>query len=509
MTEPRHLHPVTQPDTHDDPDPTERSPRDHTERALLGALLNNPVARDQATQIIQGTDLSQHRYELIYDSIVDLYAAGHPVDPLTVADHLGPNLPRIGGLPELLTLAAAGYAVIDPTYYANIIARQAARDRLDKAAIAIHQLATKTSDDTNPADLHAAALTHLEQAATRIPGIDPTDTPHPWKPEDLTPILDGTHTTPTATTMTRRDGKHLLYPYAVHSISGEPGSCKTWAALVATAQALEDGQPALFIDFEDRATSVVNRLRALGVTPTHIAAGLRYIRPETALDPTGWTHLAQAAQDCPVAVIDGITEAMTLHGLSLMDNEDVARWLALLPTRIANLGPAVVQIDHVVKNADNRGRYAIGGQHKLAGITGVAYKILTIKPAGKGVKGHAKLVIDKDKHGDVGPTGITAADLYLDATTNDGTIYAWLDTPGSETTEDGHFRPTTLMTRVSTFVETHPGSTLRAIRTGVRGKAESIADAVAALLTEGYLRGEDRPQGGQFYWLVEPFKDPR
>jgi hypothetical protein len=54
---------------------------------------------------------------------------------------------------------------------------------------------------------------------------------------------------------------------------------------------------------------------------------------------------------------------MTTEGLALGDNTDVAAWMRPLPKRFAAAGAAVVVIDHVVKNRDDQGRYAIGGQH--------------------------------------------------------------------------------------------------------------------------------------------------
>ena len=228
----------------------------------------------------------------------------------------------------------------------------------------------------------------------------------------------------------------------------------------------------------------------------------------TPLDAPGWAALAQAATGTTLAVIDGITEAMTMHGLSLMDNEDVAKWLELIPRRLADLGPAVVQIDHVVKNADNRGRYAIGGQHKLAGITGVAYKMLTIRSFGKGERGQAKLVIDKDKHGDVGPNGMTVAEIHLDATDPSGKLFGWVDSPESAHDEEGNFRPTTLMERVSNFLLVNAGpQSLSAIKAGVKGNDHSIADAVFTLVREGYVATESGPRNATMHRLINPFKD--
>ena len=47
---------------------------------------------------------------------------------------------------------------------------------------------------------------------------------------------------------------------------------------------------------------------------------------------------------------------------------------------IAAAGAAVVLIDHVAKDKEKRGRYAIGAQHKLAGVA-VAYGIEVLRAA--------------------------------------------------------------------------------------------------------------------------------
>jgi DnaB-like helicase N terminal domain/AAA domain len=501
-----HLHPVP---NHPEDQETRTPPNNpDAERAVLGGMLMSKTAIDDCTLILAGKDFYSPAHELIFDTIAGLYARLQPVDVITVADTLTKtkDLGRIGGAAYLHELVEAAPITTGASYHAQIVGQQATRRRLVEAGIRIQTLGY--APDTDDTELLQTASSALAGVPSTIPGIDNPATTNTWAPVDLTDILAGDDTEgPVATTLTRRDGKALLYPAAVHSISGEPGSGKTWAALVAIAQELENNNDALFIDFEDRPQTIVNRLRALGTTDQAIAAHLAYIRPEVALNPTSRALLEQAATSCTIAVIDGITEAMTMHGLSLMDNEDVARWLALVPRALADLGPAVLQIDHVVKNADARGRYAIGGQHKLAGITGVAYKMLTIRSFGRGVKGHAKLVIDKDKHGDVGPNGVTAADLHLDATNPDGSLYAWLDTPGDDHTETGEWRPTGYMHKVSLFLQLAPGANTNEIVMGVRGKKAHIVSAIQALITEGNVRVEPGPRNASHHYVETPFDE--
>ncbi|WP_068325018.1 DnaB-like helicase N-terminal domain-containing protein [Janibacter terrae] len=507
----RHLTPV--PDNGTTRDLTPPNNQD-AERAVLGALLTgNHTALTDVTTTIAAHDHYRPSHELIHDAIEHLWSRGEPVDTITIGDHLQrtQQLDRAGGrayLAELLTNAPVPETA---GYHARIVAEHATRRRVLKLADRLRATAL-TPGDLDLDDLTTRTTTELAHLPPRIPGVD-ADTPDdPWAPIDLADLIaHGDMAGPTATLVTRRDGKNLLYPGAIHSISGEPGSGKSWFALVAVAQEITNGHDVLYVDFEDRPQTLIARLRSLKCPDHLITRHVRYIRPHVALDPAAATRLDAHASGTTLAVVDGITEAMTLHGLSLMDNEDVARWLALIPHRLAAHGPAVLQIDHVVKNSDSRGRYAIGGQHKLAGITGAAYKLLTVKSFGKQAHGHAKLVIDKDRHGDIGPNGTTVAELHMDATDlrENAPIRAWLDHPTQSVDDDGHFRPTTLMVRVSDFLAKSNGVSGNAIRTGVRGKKDSIDDAIAALVAEGHIRLEDAPRGGSFHYLVTPFTDDR
>ena len=62
---------------------------------------------------------------------------------------------------------------------------------------------------------------------------------------------------------------------------------------------------------------------------------------------------------------------MTFEALNIDSTGDVARFHADMPRRWEKTGAAIVLIDHVVKAKDQRGSYAIGSQHKRAGVNGV------------------------------------------------------------------------------------------------------------------------------------------
>ena len=58
------------------------------EESLLGAMLLKQTAIADAVQIVQSGDFYKPAHGLIFEAISTLYAAGTPVDPVTVAEEL-------------------------------------------------------------------------------------------------------------------------------------------------------------------------------------------------------------------------------------------------------------------------------------------------------------------------------------------------------------------------------------------------------------------------------------
>lgn len=504
----RHLHPVTEappPDDDHTPDPTRAA-----ERAVLGAAFTHPSALPALTTTLTGPDFAHPAHEAIWVAIEALYARGRPTDVIAVTEHLTATsqLRRAGGAAHLHSLALAAPPVPENgAYYADIVADHAARRRLAQAAAAIQQLAATPADLSTPDDLKAEALAIVDGVRTRPPGVEDDDT-HPWAPQDLATAWDDPTPLEQPTVLARRDDINLLYPAAVHSISGEPESGKTWVALIATTQQLAAGHHVTYIDFEDRAARVTARLKALGADRDAVVERLHYIRPTIALDAAGARHIDAAAQASTLVVIDGVTEAMTMHGLSLLDNEDAAKYLHLLPRRLADLGPAVLQVDHVVKDAEKQGRWAIGAGHKLAGLDGAAYGCKVVDAFGRGRRGRAVITVAKDRPGSVREhaSGNSIAELVLDGTAEDGTLYAWLDTPVTSTGPDGSFRPTVLMEKISRHIGAHPGINKREVERAITGKGVHIRKALDLLISEGWVREDRGAHNTSWLHEVTPFR---
>lgn len=503
----RHLHPVEPPF---DPDYDRGRPAhyDHTaEQAVLATLLTDPDTASKLTAELDPTDFYRPEHEVIWHTWHDLAATdGVPPDAIVLNAALvqARNANAVRALTDI-TLAAADTLHVDQ--YVTIVRNYARIRAAQTAYTALGQTLAKATPDNLDHAFHTAVDT-LEQAALRF---GPKQAGHTaWAPLDLEVVLNGEEYDPPPALLARSDGNHMLYTGAVHTFSGEPGSGKTWVTLVAAVQELEAGHTVTMIDFEDRASRVVARLLALGATPPQIRENFRYLRPRAALDDTSRTDLDHATRGSTLVILDGVTEAMTLHGLDLNANADVATFYDLLPRHIADhSGAAIALIDHVVKDGEKQGRWALGGQHKLAGIDGVAYLVKAIEPFGRGKKGHARVTVSKDRPGYIEEIalGRTVAEFHLDAT-DVNILRHSLDAPTAITTDEaGNMRPTHLMERVSRWLELTPGANKNQILDGVSGKATYLRRALDRLIQEGYVEVATGPNRQQLHRCINPYRE--
>lgn len=240
-----------------------------------------------------------------------------------------------------------------------------------------------------------------------VEGFTPVD--GRWTPVDISDVLDGTAVDVLPELGRRQDGIPLLYRGKEHSVAGEPESGKTWFALLLAAQVLLAGGRVVYVDFEDDARTVVGRLLKLGVLADRLRAHaeqFRYVRPETGPvqgDVQGLLGFPDGAAD--LLVYDGYTEGAALAGRDIMSQNDIALWRQALVKPALDLGCATLVTDHVIKDKDTRGRYAIGAQHKLAGLTGVQFLVDVVETWGKGARGRSRVIITKDRNGGLRPHG--------------------------------------------------------------------------------------------------------
>ncbi|MDF3290736.1 AAA family ATPase [Streptomyces silvisoli] len=360
-----------------------------------------------------------------------------------------------------------------------------------------------------------------ESRHARLRAIDPAppadfeqpqgERPRTWRPRNLDAVLDGTYQPPQPTVGRRDDGVGLFYPGRQHAVVGESEGGKTWLLSLAALTEMNAGHGVAFIDPEDDAPGVVGRLLALGANPDVVRRHFAYIRPEEPLTLASSADFAQAIGDLrpTLVILDGVTELMAMHGMELKDNTDVARFGRMLPRPLAETGAAVVVSDHVVKDREGRGRYALGGVHKLNGINGAQYVLESRAPFGVGTTGRTTVRIAKDRPGQLRrhalPHGSGLhwfADLTL-TSHHETFAEASLSPPVAQT---GPFRPTALMQRVSDALAGAPEAlSVRGVQDRVTGNKEAIRAALARLVDEGFVAVDVGPRNAQLHRLVKPF----
>lgn len=327
-----------------------------------------------------------------------------------------------------------------------------------------------------------------------------------WEPIPLDDYFDGLFTIQEATILKRTDGQGLLYPGKVHSFYGESESGKSWLAQIATAEVLKSYRKVVYIDFESDAIDIAKRLKILGVTKPEAVQYFRYIRPErrNLLDDPAWLSLLEEGS-ATLIVIDGVTESLTMWDGATKENDDITKWMREFPRALAKSGAAVVLVDHITKNAETRGRFAIGGQAKLATIDGAAYLIEPIKNLAPGGAGALTVRVTKDRPGAVRRnSGIwrksdrtqEAAIIEVDST---GAIMKYvICVPKSEdeVVEDQELK---MELAIATFVATHPGCTKGEVTKGVKGGDHAIYARIEAMVEQELLKDEGKGRGFAFY----------
>lgn len=219
-----------------------------------------------------------------------------------------------------------------------------------------------------------------------------------WIPKDITGLE--LEDEPGPSILKREDGNFILYANKINAIFGESESGKTWIALEAVRQELEKKNIVFYLDFEDSARGIKNRLKTMGIETTGLKQ-FRYANPDEGIT-RGVVEVIQteiSIHKPSLIVVDGVNAAMNLLGLDLEKNKDATTFsqLILRPLRMENA--CILTIDHVTKSKETRGNYAIGAQAKRADIDGVAIAVEVAMPFGRGTDGSLNLKVTKDRPG--------------------------------------------------------------------------------------------------------------
>jgi len=330
----------------------------------------------------------------------------------------------------------------------------------------------------------------------------PSDDESSWKPIALKDYFDGLFQAPIATILKRTDGHGLIYTGRVHSIYGESESGKSWVAQIASAECLKADKKVIYIDFESDASDVVGRMKSLGVSRANLLQYFTYIRPDGPRDSDDpyWQAILEP-DSAELIIIDGVTESLTMWGGETKDNDAITRWMRIFPRTVATAsGAAVVLIDHITKNAETRGRFAIGGQAKLATIDGAAYLVEPLEALAPGRTGTLTMRVTKDRPGFIRKiAGMwrksdrtqEAAVFTIDSTRPQIEYVISVPLLEDELESNKEFKK---QKEVAEFIHNHPGCTRRFIAEGITGSKDAIGERLSDLLAGGWIenRGNDR-----------------
>jgi hypothetical protein len=356
---------------------------------------------------------------------------------------------------------------------------------------------------------------------------EPAGVPACWIPVRIGALAAGRVPSVEAALLERADGPRLLYAGAVNELHGEPESGKGFVAGRAVAEVVLAGGRVLYVDFDADPTSVALRAVAGGledpdlmderVDVLPIDAPLPIARRDNvpALVPAGRAALDELVAGGHVLVVfDNVNAGMAMHGFEPERTADAANWLRLFVAPFRGAGATVLLLDHVIKDADRRGRWQAGSIHKMNMIDGASFEVRVELQPSPGRVGRVLLVVSKDRHGAVRSVSEragsreVAAVVEIDGTGDRPSVRVQAPTAAAATAA-GEFRPTGYMERVSRFLEVRATEDLsqQQIADGVTGKAQHIRRALELLVAEGYVARSTGPRGALLHRHVRPYRE--
>ena len=298
-------------------------------------------------------------------------------------------------------------------------------------------------------------------------------------------------------------GVGLVYPGKRHVFSGPPESAKTLAAYAIAIEEIRAGGVVLLIDFEMGPHEARDRLRELGATDEDFAR-LHYVEPDTAA--TKQTMGGLLKWEPTLVIIDASAGAYELQGLD--DNkrqaveEFAAKWID--PFRFAEV--ATILIDHVVKNAEGRGKYAIGSERKI-GSADVHLGFETVQAVRRGGDGLYRVIVHKDRLGHLHRP--KAAEFVVSSHPDTHAMTTAFALATSDQAEsEHHWQPTHQMEQVSRYLEEQEGPRSQTrIENAVHGRAKYVRQALAELVRTGYATEQPGAGSARLFATARPYRE--
>jgi hypothetical protein len=471
------------------------------EESVLGALMlahtdSNVVEKVLATGITEGA-FHRESHGRIFQAITALHSRGVSVDPLMVADELEKRgeLESAGGRVRLHELACLVPATRNAPHHAKLVIEADQLRALIRAGGELAQLGWERPGAI--AELHARAHDVVEHAIADRRGVDAEKATGGWRVHDLV----SAQATPTAPP----DLLGLFYAGKNHLVSGETESAKTWLALVAVVEELAADRGVVWVDGDDVGEGdLLERLRSLGATDEAISKLFAYVQPDEPLGEEQRTELLEHMKtiDCRLVVLDGFNPLLVLHGLDPDSGKDVERFYRLIAP-FKRSGAAVLLTDNVVKSKEARGTWAIGSERKKSKAE-VHLGLRAVEKFSRGHDGKSKIDVHKDRPGHLE----RPSPGMLGLESGDGGRVLWRVDSDHSVSEEGGFRPTGLMEKVSRYLEPRDEPVSRnQVVTDVTGKAEFVRIAIDRLVSEGYAEEHPGANRARLVQIVQAYRE--
>jgi hypothetical protein len=325
------------------------------ERAILGGILLDPHAYEQATERLRAQDFVLDSHRRIFGRMEDLAKAGSAIDTITLLEELSRRgeTEAIGGVAYITSLTDGLPRRPSIHQYVKIVRDYAGKRLAANAAAAIEAQAIDGASLSELASRFADTSRQLGEydpaSVTRITALDQIPDPFTLRSDGTRWLVD------------------CLIPRGeVVVLAGEPGIGKTYFAL-ALARAVSFGAP--FLGRNSEATNVVylDRENPLGVIVDRLQiliGGPGVLRPwgmwcEDEPPLIGDPRLLDFAKDGPLIVFDSF---IRFH--SAENENDAAEMSSVMGNlrALANAGASVLVLHHRGKSETSlyRGSSDIG-----------------------------------------------------------------------------------------------------------------------------------------------------
>ena len=227
---------------------------------------------------------------------------------------------------------------------------------------------------------------------------------------------------------------------------GPPEALKTVFAWITALVALrEHGVKVATVDFESGPRGTRRVLEDLGATPDELAS-IYYVTPDC--PPTGDDIERITEAGVGLVIIDAAAGAF--HASDLDDNKraDAERFAQVWVTPFWQRGITTIVIDHVVKNLDSRGRFAIGSERKV-GAADVVLSLEAVEPLTRGGDGLVTVSVLKDRPAFLRRPVAAEIDVRSDPDTH-AITWTFRDATAAATTTD--WLPTEMMDHAVEFL---------------------------------------------------------